>query len=102
MCISGGLRFIYIKDEAGNLIYEEPSLGPESVRPVFLINGNESIDRVFKIMKAIDVEAHANQLVGLKFKGAHIALDIHYEPSLDGKLVRVYVTAQCGNLLIFL
>ena len=80
----------YIKDADGNVLFHEKSLSPKTVRPYYLLNGSESIPLVSKIGQSVDKDLEKNQFVAMIYDGKPMGVHNTFEPSLDGKLVRVY------------
>ena len=96
--IVGGLVLRYIKDADGNVLFHEKSLSPKTVRPYYLLNGSESIPLVSKIGQSVDKDLEKNQFVAMIYDGKPMGVHNTFEPSLDGKLVRVYAISffvQC-------
>ena len=87
--ILGGFALIQIKDSAGNLIFEEKSLSPKTVRPYMLINGKEDKKFMYQIGKKVDEEAEMCSELPFIFNDSIMMADCDFEPSFDGKLTRV-------------
>ena len=87
--IVGGLVLRSIKDADGNIIFKENSHSPKTVRPYYLLNGQESIPLVTKIGQSIDKDLESKQFVAMIYDGKPMGVHNTFEPALDGKLVRV-------------
>ena len=85
----GGFALIQIRDSNGNLIFEEQSLSPKTVRPYMLINGKEDKKFMYQIGKRVDEEAEMCSELPFIFNDSIMMADCDFEPSFDGKLTRV-------------
>ena len=83
-----------IRDKHDNILWEQFSQGPESMRPYFLIPGKENEELMRKICSKMDKEAKDLQTFEIDWEGATIKINIDYHLAIDGKLVEM-TTGLC-------
>ena len=84
--IYGGIRIITIMDDDENAIFEEKSSHYRSVRPHFLMNGQETKERLRRICSWIDAEIDESRLLFADHEKKQFRLYCQFSPSWDGKV----------------
>ena len=85
-----GICIEEIKDDSGQMLFEEESRAHFSVRPWGLVNGQETEARVRKLAKLIDKEIGDCRTRVIKYGGVDITVNCSFHPCIDGKLIREY------------
>ena len=83
----GGFRPFLIENKDGHVLWEQFSQGSESMRPYFIIPGQEKKDFMKKICKKMDSEAKACETFTIDIDDTEIKVVVTWHLSLDGKLI---------------
>ena len=78
-----------MEDENDVVFFRETSDAADTVRPLFLINGKETEQRVGMIAKWIDKEIEESRGLPVHVKGAEYRVYCLFYPSWDGKICRM-------------
>ena len=84
-----------MEDENDEVFFRETSDAADTVRPLFLINGKETEQRVGMIAKWIDKEIEESRGLPVHVKGAEYRVYCLFYPSWDGKY------AECKIFQLF-
>ena len=80
-----------IQNKNDDILWEQFSLGPDSMRPYFIIPGKEEPTLIAKICEKMDVEAEICETfvltVELTVGEIELKITITWHLSLDGKLI---------------
>ena len=96
----GGYRPFLLQDKYGNVLWEQFSQGPESMRPWFLIPGKENYDLMEKICSKMDSEAEGLQTLEIEWEGQTLKINVEYHLAIDGKLVEMTTGLSMFAILV--
>ena len=92
--IFGGLRIIEMEDENDHVFFREDSDAADTVRPLFLINGKETTERVRLIATWIDAEIPECRALPVHVGDDQYRVYCLFYPCFDGKIIRMYYIFQ--------
>ena len=85
----GGFRPFLIENKDGKVLWEQFSQGSESMRPYFIIPGQEKKDFMKKICQKMDLEAKNCEKFTIDIDGTEIKVIVEWHLGLDGKLIEM-------------
>ena len=94
---SGGFRPFMIQNKNHDILWEQFSLGPDSMRPYFVIPGKEEPILIEQICEKMDQEAEECEIFVLEIETVDFTIIIKFHLSLDGKLIEM-TTGLSKNL----
>ena len=83
----GGVRPFLIETKDGTELWEQYSLGAESMRPYFILPGKESDEMMEAVCQKMDEEAKKTETFTIKIEDTEITVTVTWHLSLDGKLI---------------
>ena len=89
MFITGGFRPFMIQNKNDDILWEQFSLGPDSMRPYFIIPGKEEPTLIAKICEKMDIEAEICATFVLTVGEIELKITITWHLGLDGKLIEM-------------
>ena len=84
---SGGVRPFLIQTNDGNELWEQYSLGAESMRPYFILPGKENDEMMDAVCQKMDEEAQKTEIFTIQIEDTEITITVTWHLSLDGKLI---------------
>ena len=84
---SGGVRPFLIQNNDGNELWEQYSLGAESMRPYFILPGKENDEMMEAVCQKMDEEAKKTEKFTIQIEDTEITITVTWHLSLDGKLI---------------
>ena len=84
---SGGVRPFLIQNNDGNELWEQYSLGAESMRPYFILPGKENDEMMDAVCQKMDEEAQKTEKFTIQIEDTEITVTVTWHLSLDGKLI---------------
>ena len=89
MLFTGGFRPFMIQNKNDDILWENFSLGPDSMRPYFIIPGKEEPILIEQICQKMDQEAEECEIFVLEIDELDLVITIKFHLGLDGKLIEM-------------
>ena len=86
-----------IQNKNHDILWEQFSLGPDSMRPYFVIPGKEEPILIEQICEKMDQEAEECEIFVLEIETVDLTIIIKFHLGLDGKLIEM-TTGLSKNL----
>ena len=83
----GGVRPFLIQTKDETELWEQYSLGAESMRPYFILPGKEDDELMEAVCQKMDEEAKKTEKFTIQIEGTEITVTVTWHLSLDGKLI---------------
>ena len=83
----GGVRPFLIQTKDGTELWEQYSLGAESMRPYFILPGKEDDEMMDAVCQKMDEEAKKTETFTIQIEDIEITVTVTWHLSLDGKLI---------------